>query len=89
MAMGKKQFLRMLAGQLDVCKIIVDKPPQQPLFIVHGEHEMPKSLKRDNKKWHSSVPGSRYLEIPEAGHNANMDRPEIFNQELLDFLSQL
>jgi len=87
--MGKEQFLLMLAGQLDACTIRVPGPPTQPLFIVHGEHEMPKSLVKANKEWHRSVPGSRYLEIPGAGHNANMDKPEVFNRELLDFLEEV
>jgi len=87
--MGKRQFLLMLAGQLDACTIRVPGPPTQPLFIVHGEHEMPKALVKANKEWHRSVPGSWYLEIPGAGHNANMDKPEMFNRELLDFLENV
>ncbi len=87
--MGKTQFLRMLAGQLNACDIKVDTPPRQPLLITHGEHEMPKSLIKGNREWHASVPGSRYHEVPGAGHNANQDRPDVFNQVLLDFLSEV
>ncbi len=87
--MGKEQFLFMLAGQLDACTIKVQGPPAQPLFIIHGEHEMPKSLVKANKEWHRSVPGSRYLEIPGAGHNANMDKPKVFNRKLLAFLEEV
>jgi len=84
--MGKQQFLRMLGGQLDACAIDVTEPPQQPLLITHGEHEMPKSLVEANRRWHAAVPGSRYAEVPDAGHNANMDNPEAFNAVLLAFL---
>ena len=85
-SMGKQQFLRMLGGQLDACAIDVTEPPQQPLLITHGEHEMPKSLVEANRRWHAAVPGSRYAEVPDAGHNANMDNPEAFNAVLLAFL---
>ncbi len=87
--MGKKQFLFMLAGQLDACDIKVDKAPSHSLFITNGEHEMPKSLIKANKQWHESVPGSRYYLIPGAGHNANMDNPKDFNRELADFLEEI
>lgn len=86
--MGKKQFLYMLGGQLDICRV-QGETPSQPLLITHGQHEMPKSLIKGNQKWHESVPGSTYLEIPDAGHNANMDNPEVFNQALLSFLEDL
>jgi pimeloyl-ACP methyl ester carboxylesterase len=84
--MGKEQFLRMLGGQLDACAIDVTEPPRQPLLITHGEHEMPKSLVEANRRWHAAVPGSRYAEVPDAGHNATMDNPEAFNEVLLAFL---
>jgi len=84
--MGKQQFLRMLGGQLDACAIDVAEPPQQPLLITHGEHEMPRSLSEANRRWHAAVPGSRYAEVPDAGHNANMDNPEAFNEILVAFL---
>ncbi len=87
--MGKEQFLLMLAGQLDACEIEIDSGPRQPMLIAHGEHEMPKSLIEGNRQWHAAVPDSQYLEIPGAGHNANMDNPEIFNAALLEFLADV
>ncbi len=87
--MGKEQFLLMLSGQIEVCEVKVEKAPSQPLLITHGEHEMPKSLIKANRKWHEAVPGSRYFEIPGAGHNANMDKPWEFNRVLLEFLGEL
>ncbi len=84
--MGKKQFLYMLGGQLDICTMDYKYPPRQPLLITHGQHEMPKYLIKANKEWHANIPGSIYYEIPEAGHNANQDNPEFFNKILLEFL---
>ena len=87
--MGKTQFLRMLGGQLDACEIKIDSAPPHPLLITHGEHEMPKSLIKANKDWHASVPKSRYYQVPEAGHNANMDNPTAFNQQLEKFSTEV
>ena len=33
-----------------------------------------------------ATPGSRYVEIPDAGHVANINQPEAFNQALAEFL---
>lgn len=35
------------------------------------------------------VPGSRYCEIPKAGHSAHWERPEEFNRILAEFLQQV
>jgi 3-oxoadipate enol-lactonase len=32
------------------------------------------------------TPGARYVEIPDAGHVANINQPEAFNSALADFL---
>ncbi len=87
-SMGKEQFLWMLGGQLDACDRTA-AAPNQPLLIVNGEHEMPRSLLRANEAWHRSVPGSHYFVIPDAGHNGNQDNPEAFNARLLEFLADL
>ncbi len=87
--MGKKQFLYMLGGQLDICQEKAEKAPPQPLLITHGEKEMPRSLIKANKEWHAAVPGSSYSEIPGAGHNASMDNPDYFNRTLLSFVEKL
>ncbi len=79
----------VVAGMLDGGSIQVPNPPRQPLLLTHGEHEMPKSVIKANQKWHASVPGSRYYEIPGAGHNGNMDNPEAFNQALQEFLDEI
>ncbi len=84
--MGKKQLFLTIGGMLDAGKIEVTKNFYQPLLITHGSHEMPKYVAKVCKEWHSEVKGSHYAEIPKAGHNANQDNPEDFNQALISFL---
>jgi 3-oxoadipate enol-lactonase len=59
---------------------------QQPLLIVHGEHEMG-FVRKDAAAWAKREPRSRYVVIPDAGHVANMDNPKAFNAALLEFLA--
>jgi 3-oxoadipate enol-lactonase len=37
---------------------------------------------------HAATPGSRYVEIPAAGHIANLEQPALFNAAILGFLEQ-
>jgi 3-oxoadipate enol-lactonase len=38
------------------------------------------------RKLNEKLAGSRYIEIPDAGHISNMDRPAEFNRAVRDFL---
>ena len=38
------------------------------------------------RKLNEKLPGSRYVEIPGAGHISNMDRPAEFNRAIREFL---
>jgi len=86
-AMGKQQFLWMLAGTMEACARPAEKGPEQPISIIHGEHEQPRSLLNKGRAWHDSLENSHFEEIPRAGHNANMDNPEAFNRSLERFLT--
>lgn len=39
--------------------------------------------------WVRRDPGARYIEIPDAEHQAHQDRPEVFNELLLAFLREV
>lgn len=58
----------------------------QPLLLTHGEFDNWGNIKRITPVWAARDPNSRYVVIPQAGHNANQDNPAFFNQLLLDFL---
>jgi len=38
--------------------------------------------------WARAEPNCEYVVVPHAGHMANMDNPQAFNQLLLDFLQR-
>lgn len=86
--LGPKQFYYTGAGMMEAGNIRITAP-QHPLLLVHGEHEMPKTVAKVNKEWHANTPDSKYAEIPGAGHNCNQDNPQAFNQALLSFLEGL
>jgi len=59
-----------------------------PVLFIAGEEDVicPPALV---KAMHAQVPGSRYVEIPRAGHSAYFEQPEVFNRELVSFLRSL
>ncbi|MEI6346587.1 MAG: alpha/beta hydrolase [Bacteroidota bacterium] len=59
-----------------------------PLCIMNGEKDL-ELAKKTSKKWHDLAPNSKYYLIEDAGHCANMDNSEKFNELLMDFIKQI
>lgn len=57
-------------------------------LILYGEDDQIIPL-AEMEALQSSIPGSRLVIIPEAGHLLNMEQPETFNQAVQDFLETL
>lgn len=61
-----------------------------PVLIIRGEHDRSgagRMAALTAPHWSDRDPDVRYEIIPGAGHQAHQDRPEVFNQHLLDFFS--
>lgn len=59
-----------------------------PFLLTHGDQDALEEIKEQARMWAQRQPNCRYIVIPNAGHNANQDNPEFFNQVLLTFLHQ-
>ncbi|HUD89672.1 MAG TPA: alpha/beta fold hydrolase [Xanthobacteraceae bacterium] len=57
---------------------------KSPVLFLVGEKDAPAPAMR---KLSEKLPGSRYVEIPGAGHISNMDRPAEFAKAVRDFLA--
>ncbi|MHA3794368.1 alpha/beta fold hydrolase [Sphingomonas sp. YL-JM2C] len=57
-----------------------------PVLVVSGRYDRltPPAAGRELA---AAIPGARYVEIEDAGHMSNMERPDRFNTALLDFLA--
>ena len=83
-----QKFTRRSLPVMSGMRKILDKTPHtlsQPLLIVIGEHDLPIIL-GNAQDWQKREPNARLQVIPNAGHCANMDNPEVFNQVLKEFL---
>jgi len=56
----------------------------RPVLFMAGEKDgvTPVAM----RKLSAALPGSRYVELPGAGHISNMDQPRAFTEVLRDFL---
>jgi 3-oxoadipate enol-lactonase len=57
----------------------------RPVLFMVGEKDgvTPAAM----RKMHEALPGSRYVELPGAGHISNLDRPQAFTRAMADFLA--
>jgi len=60
-----------------------------PFLLLHGANDNSGNIRKLAPKWAHAEPQCEYTVIPNAGHIANMDNPQVFNQLLLDFLHRL
>lgn len=57
-----------------------------PTLLVLGEHDI-ELTHRLIRQWHAGAADTELVVVPAAGHCANMDNPEVFNQTVLRFLT--
>jgi 3-oxoadipate enol-lactonase len=58
-----------------------------PVLFLAGEKDAGGAVATAMKGLHQALPGSRYVELPGAGHISNLDDPAGFSQALRDFLT--
>jgi len=80
----RKSFL-VMAGLGNVLQKRDGLTIPYPMMILSGEKDIELS-KKSSKKWHESTLSSKYYLIENAGHCANMDNAEKFNEILMKFL---
>jgi 3-oxoadipate enol-lactonase len=56
----------------------------QPVLFMVGEKD---AAALPMRKLNEALPGSRYVELPGAGHISNLDQPEAFTRAIKDFLA--
>ena len=85
----KQEFTTIWKGVADALHSNPDYVIEKPFLLTHGDADRTGTIARDAPSWADREPNCRYEVIPNAGHNANDDNPEYFNEVLLEFLSPL
>lgn len=66
---------------------LVRKVPAGKLMLVYGDKD-PYFNEKQNDRYRSFAPGARLLKVEDAGHMPNMEKPEVVNAAILDFLRE-
>lgn len=61
---------------------------KHPLLLTHGDQDRTGTVAKSVAAWANRDPSARYDVIPQAGHNANQDNPDYFNNLLVPFLEE-
>ena len=80
-----RRSFKAMSGLSNVIKKRDNVKRDYPLLIISGDRDL-ELARRVSRKWHDSEPGSEFFLIKDAGHCANMDRPEKFNEIVMGFL---
>jgi 3-oxoadipate enol-lactonase len=86
--LSKKEFTTVWKAISTCLYEDLDYRVQQPFLLTHGEEDNTGIVAKVAPDWAAREPNCRYEVIPNAGHNANQDTPEVFNQILLSFLKE-
>jgi 3-oxoadipate enol-lactonase len=62
----------------------IDRPTL--LLCGNEDHGAPPE---NTREMHAAIKGSRFMEITQAGHISNIEQPEVFNQAVVQFLSDV
>ena len=84
---GLAHMARMVVGQHDSKVIDNLENVGVPTLVLVGENDRPFLVA--GQVMAKKIPSSVHVIIPDAGHAANIDNTEVFNQEVLGFLNQL
>lgn len=86
-AAGLARAARGMLAQFDSRVIDSLSTIAVPTLVIVGERDEPFRAAADYMT--TRIPGARQVVIPGAGHAANIDQPEAFNQAVLGFLEEV
>ncbi len=62
------------------------KSASRPILLIAGAEDGKGAISKGMREMQTELPDSRFVELPGAGHISNLDRAELFNQAVADFL---
>ncbi|HYH75098.1 MAG TPA: alpha/beta hydrolase [Candidatus Saccharimonadales bacterium] len=88
---SKKDFLSIWEGVTNVLSYegIAGMHITVPLLITYGDTDTTGTVRKNNQRWKAYEPAAELAVIPNAGHNANQDNPQFFNELVTAFLGKI
>jgi pimeloyl-ACP methyl ester carboxylesterase len=80
------ELLTALGGRRDSSDLLTSI--KTPTLVISGSEDAITPA-AEAREWSAKIANSTYVEIPGAGHLANLERPDVFNRAVTDWLASL
>lgn len=87
--MGRRTFLTVWEGMTRTLTEDPDYLIDRPQLLLRGAYDTTGNIRTAMERWNRRDPNSELWVLPDAGHVANLDRPDLVNRMIVDFLSGL
>ncbi|WP_234376985.1 alpha/beta fold hydrolase [Streptomyces sp. TP-A0356] len=87
--MGRRGFLTVWEGMTRTLTQDPDYLIDRPQLLLCGQYDSTGNVRSAMERWNRRDPRSGLRVLPDAGHVANLDRPDLVNRMIVDFLSGL
>jgi 3-oxoadipate enol-lactonase len=85
---GKNEFIHILLAATACLHYEPGYAIGKPLLLILGEKDRTGNIARVMPLWAKQEPNCRFVVVPNASHAVNLDAPDVFHKELLDFLKE-
>jgi 3-oxoadipate enol-lactonase len=85
-SLSKAEFVQILLETSSCLHYEPDYKIGKPLLLIVGDEDKTGNIRKVMPIWAQNEPDCRFVVIPNAKHAANLDNPELFNKEVLEFL---
>ncbi len=87
-SLGKDEFIQIMMAT-SAC--LHEEPGYtigKPMLMILGDKDRTGNIRKVMPQWAAIEPHCRLVIVPQALHAPNLDAPELFHRELLEFLAQ-
>ena len=87
-SLSKDEFVQIL---MEISSCLHYEPEykiNKPLLLIVGDKDLTGNIRKVMPMWVKHEPDCKFVVIPNARHAANLDDPNLFHKEVMEFLSQ-
>ena len=89
-SLSKDEFVQILMETSSCLHYDPEYKINKPLLLIVGDKDLTGNIRKVMPMWakHEHEPDCKFVVIPNAKHAANLDDPNLFHKEVMEFLSQ-
>lgn len=87
-SLSKDEFVQILMETSSCLHYDPEYKINKPLLLIVGDKDLTGNIRKVMPMWAKHEPDCKFVVIPNARHAANLDDPNLFHKEVMEFLSQ-